>query len=77
MIEVRETLEFADWFARLRDGIARNAIIKRIGRVELGPGYRLYFTRRGSAVVILLCGGDKRGQSRDIDRAKASAAELE
>jgi len=46
-------------------------------RIDYGPGYRVYYTRRGSVVVILLCGGDKRGQQQDIRRAKALAAEIE
>lgn len=46
-------------------------------RVDVGPGYRVYFTRRGRTIVILLCGGSKRGQDRDIARAKAIAAGLE
>ncbi len=40
-------------------------------RVDHGPGYRVYFGRRGSTLVLLLCGGDKDGQTRDIVRAKA------
>ena len=39
-------------------------------RVDTGPGYRLYCARHGEALVILLCGGDKRRQSADIERAK-------
>jgi len=39
-------------------------------RVDIGQGYRLYCARRGDALVILLCGGDKRSQSADIERAK-------
>lgn len=46
-------------------------------RIDHGPGYRLYFTRRGQALVILLCGGDKRTQARDIKRAQKMAQELE
>ena len=42
-------------------------------RIDYGRGYRLYFTRRGPLLVILLCGGDKSGQDRDIRRAKALA----
>ena len=38
-------------------------------RIDYGPGYRVYFVGRGDAVVVLLCGGDKRGQDRDIARA--------
>lgn len=44
-------------------------------RVNYGPGYRVYFTKRGTALVLLLCGGDKRSQSKDIAKAKRLAAE--
>jgi len=44
-------------------------------RIDYGPGYRLYFTRDGETVVILLCGGDKASQRRDIAKAKALAEE--
>ena len=46
-------------------------------RIHYGPGYRVYFVRRGSALVILLCGGDKATQAKDIRSAKALAANLE
>jgi putative addiction module killer protein len=46
-------------------------------RVDTGPGYRVYFTRKDDKVVILLCAGDKSTQTRDIKLAKAIAAELE
>ncbi len=46
-------------------------------RVDYGSGYRLYFVRRGRILIVLLCGGDKGSQRRDIARAKALAAELE
>jgi len=39
-------------------------------RIAVGPGYRVYFGRRGQQIVILLCGGDKRTQGRDIEKAK-------
>lgn len=39
-------------------------------RIDVGPGYRVYFGRHGSKLVLLLCGGDKRGQHGDITRAK-------
>lgn len=44
-------------------------------RIHYGPGYRVYFTREGDEVVILLCGGDKDSQERDIRRAKDLARE--
>lgn len=39
-------------------------------RIDWGPGYRVYFARVGQVVILLLCGGDKRTQRKDIDRAK-------
>ncbi len=45
-------------------------------RIAYGPGYRVYFTRRGSRLVILLCGGDKSSQRRDIRTAKALAKDV-
>ena len=45
-------------------------------RIDYGPGYRVYFVRRGDAVVVLLCGGDKRNQDRDIARALELAQEI-
>lgn len=46
-------------------------------RVHHGPGYRVYFVRRGAALVVLLCGGDKSTQERDIATARAMARQLE
>lgn len=45
-------------------------------RIEYGPGYRVYFVQHGRALVILLCGGDKSTQDRDIRTAKALAQNL-
>ena len=42
-------------------------------RIDHGPGYRVYFMRRGPLVVVLLCGGDKSTQSKDIRQAKVLA----
>jgi putative addiction module killer protein len=44
-------------------------------RIHHGPGYRLYFVLRGDALIVLLCGGDKSTQTRDIARAKTLARE--
>jgi putative addiction module killer protein len=70
----------AQRIVRLQSGLLGD--VKPVGegvselRIDYGPGYRLYFVRRGTDVVILLCGGDKRTQERDIIRAKTLAAEL-
>jgi putative addiction module killer protein len=45
-------------------------------RIDYGPGYRLYFTKRGKALVLLLCGGDKSTQDKDIARAHEMVKEL-
>ncbi len=45
-------------------------------RIHYGPGYRLYFVKRGNTVVVMVCGGDKSSQSRDILKAKMLVKEL-
>ena len=46
-------------------------------RVDIGPGYRLYFTRKGSILIVMLAGGDKSTQARDIKRAQRILKQLE
>jgi len=46
-------------------------------RVDFGPGYRLYFTRKGSVLIVMLAGGDKSTQARDIRRAQRMLNQLE
>lgn len=55
--------------AKLFDGIGEL-------RIHYSSGYRVYFCRRAGVVYVLLCGGTKRSQSRDIERAKKMAQEL-
>lgn len=95
MIKVVQTGTFKDWFEGLRDRMAQNRILVRIGRLErgnfgdakffdgigelripYGPGYRVYFMRRGEEVVLLLVGGDKSSQRRDVAQAKRLAREV-
>jgi putative addiction module killer protein len=52
----------------VRDGVSEM-------RIDYGSGYRLYFIRRGTLVIVLLAGGDKRTQVADIERAIAIAQE--
>ena len=44
-------------------------------RMHYGPGYRIYFHKRGETIIVLLCGGDKSTQTKDIKAAKRLAAE--
>jgi len=46
-------------------------------RIDYGPGYRVYYTQRGAVIAVILCGGDKRTQHKDIKRAIEMAADLE
>ena len=96
MLEVRETVAYAEWFANLRDKTARVRIdirVRRLSlgnpgdvmpvgegvselRVDYGPGYRVYFVQKVDVFVVLLAGGDKSTQDRDIRLAKALARDL-
>lgn len=51
---------------------------KKVGefRIDVGPGYRLYYTKRGQTIILLLCGGTKKTQAADIKTAEAMAAAL-
>ncbi len=91
MLEIRQTETFATWFRSLRDRRARARVrlslgnpgdVKPVGegvselRIDYGPGYRLYFVRRGETVIVLLAGGNKRTQAHDIDIALRLARTL-
>ena len=45
-------------------------------RIAHGPGYRVYYVQRGTTIVILLCGGDKRSQRQDIKRAQEQSERI-
>lgn len=77
----RAVTRIAVRIARLRAGLFGD--VKPVGggvselRIDYGPGYRLYIAQRGRVLVILLSGGDKSSQRRDIAKAQVMAAELE
>lgn len=60
---------FGDWKSA-KDGLFEM-------RIDVAPGYRVYYFQRGKQLVILLCGGDKRTQNADIAEAKRLKAEIE
>ncbi len=78
--DVRAKARIAARLLRLGQGLL--GYVKPVGegvselRIDYGPGYRVYFVRRGEMLVILLCGGDKASQNRDIVDAKALAREV-
>ena len=95
MLDVRETEEFSQWLAALRDSRAKAKILVRIDRlyngnpgdvapvgegvselrINYGPGYRIYYVQRGRRYILLLAGGNKSTQDRDIAKAKRLSAE--
>ena len=62
-----------------RMGLGNLGDVKPVGdgvseaRIDYGPGYRLYFAQSGQVVIVMLCGGDKASQARDIEAAKVLA----
>lgn len=79
--DVRVRARIADRIDRLAEGNPGDVVPVGDGvselRLHFGPGYRVYFVQRGELIVVLLCGGDKRTQRRDIETAKKLARELE
>ncbi len=80
---LRDVRARARVLARIERLAAGNAgDVKSVGegvsemRIDYGPGYRVYFRKRGRSVVILLAGGDKNSQSRDINTALRLARNL-
>ncbi len=97
MFELRQTSVFEKWFLGLKDLRAREAVAKRLVRIEAGllgdakplgggifelriqhgPGYRLCCARRGKTLMLLLCGGDKDSQARDVRKARRLEKEID
>jgi putative addiction module killer protein len=78
--DTRAAARIAQRVVRVQSGLLGD--VKPVGegvselRIDYGPGYRLYFVQRGRTLIILLCGGDKGTQARDIRRAKELSAGL-
>jgi len=76
--DAKTAAKVAQRIVRLQSGLLGD--VKPVGdgvselRIDHGPGFRLYFVRKGKALVVLLCGGDKSTQKADIKRAKELAA---
>ncbi len=70
----RAAARIAQRIVRAQSGLLGDGVSEM--RVDHGPGYRLYLVRRGEALIVLLCGGDKGSQRRDIARAKRMAREV-
>jgi len=80
LVDERARTKIASRVARLRFGNAGDA--KPVGegvsemRVHHGPGYRVYYKQTNKTIIVMLCGGDKSTQEKDVKRAKKMAAEL-
>ncbi len=93
MYELRSTDVFESWLDSIKDWKARARLdaaqlgnlgdVKVVGggiremRVHVGAGYRIYFVQRGKVLLLLLCGGDKSTQSRDIVKAQRLLADID
>ncbi len=82
MNAIVRTADFDSWLAKLKDLRGKFGDCASVGsgvsemRIHFGPGYRIYFCRTGDVVYVLLGGGTKRGQRRDIVKAQAMASKL-
>jgi putative component of toxin-antitoxin plasmid stabilization module len=74
MFQIRQTDVYSAWFSGLRDRLGRARIDIRI---DHGPGYRVYFMQHGELVILLLAGGNKSTQDKDIRKAKDLANDFQ
>lgn len=79
LADIRAAKRIAQRIVRIQAGLLGDVkFFEGVGefRIDHGPGYRIYFVRRGATLVILLCGGDKSSQKRDIKKAIEMAKEV-
>ena len=69
MVEIRKTDHFVQWLEPVGEGVSEL-------RIDYGPGYRVYFRKRGRELIVLLAGGDKSTQAKDIKEALRLARDL-
>lgn len=78
--DLKTAAVIAQRIVRVQSGLLGD--VKSVGdgiselRIDYGPGFRLYFARKGKALIVLLCGGDKSTQKSDIRQAKELVAGL-
>lgn len=76
----RGSQKIAQRLVRVQSGLMGDVkFFDRIGelRIDYGPGYRVYFIKQGTLVIILLCGGDKGSQKRDLAKARKMTREFD
>ena len=88
MFDVQTTELFDQWLSDLTDrridrlSWGNAGDVKAVGegvsemRIDTGPGYRVYYKQTGRTIILILCGGDKSSQDKDIKKAKQIAAGL-
>jgi putative addiction module killer protein len=79
LADIRAAKRIAQRIVRIQAGLLGDVkFFEGIGelRIDYGPGYRVYFVKRGTAFIILLCGGNKSSQRQDIRKAITMAKEF-
>lgn len=75
MFTLKPLPEFEEWLAGLKDSQVGGGVTEL--RIHLGAGWRVYYAQHRRIIIVLLCGGTKRTQKRDIQRARKLAARLD
>ena len=93
MFTIKQADEFTAWLSRIKDGMTRRRLARRLEKAQagnlgdvkpvgdgvfemrehFGPGWRMYYLQRGQVLIVMLGGGDKSTQDKDIDAARKLA----